>query len=279
MIKTLTPSEIHYLLNNLDINDIITYCSVHKDEIEFFTGELSLDEKDVFLSKLSQHKGFDADTYESAKKEISRALYYIRRSNISESDRIELLRPFFLDMPQRYEVLLAENIPETDALTFDVLIKNIEVIYAKQPEIIFDDWEHVIYLERSYLDRYLEYVKEDEAFQCLLHHHKSRALDIIKKYIKNIETASSCKSDLSMYQQEMRDKLNIILISIYLEQDSKPFYYLDLAQLNMYQGFEFEMAIEETLSAVASLNEQVKAVMMKEKNRSWIVKIFARYFG
>lgn len=278
MIETLTPPEIQYLLDNVEYRDIVRYCTVHKDEIEYFTNVLSQHEKDALMLKVSKEKAYDADAYDTSQKELIRAVYRLKRRTISEAEQMELLKPFFPDMSQRYSMLLDENSPVSNEMTFECLLANIERLYETTLMSVFDQWETCIYLDRRYLKRYVDYIRDSEAFGCLFHHERNQALRIIKRYAGSIAKPQDCKEKIESYNIAMRDKLNILLLAIYFEQNSKPYYYLHPDQLNMYQGFELETVLEEALDALFLLKEEVNIHMMKADKRGWFAKHFFALF-
>jgi len=266
MIETLSTSEKEYILKSVEYDDIVTYCSVHKEEIESLSTLLSLEEKERFLSDVAQHQ-YDADAFDAAQKELVRVVYYLRRGTITETERMELLNPFFPDMTQRYSVLLDENIPTKAMMTFEHLLANLEKLYDNGVMRIFEEWEACTYLDRDYLKRYVAYVKESDAFRCLYHHERSRAIRFVKRFAGKIATAPQCTTEMDAYKTQMRDSLNIILLAIYFEQNPRPYYYMESDQLNMYQGLELEMDIEEALDALFLLKGEVDKYMDKAKRR------------
>ncbi len=279
MIETLTTPEIEYLLENVEYHDIVTYCTVHKDAIENFTRVLSKKERDRFLMALSERSQYDADAYDTARKEMVRAVYHLRRGTISEADRMELLQPFFPDMTQRYSILLDENIPEPDAMTFERLLANIELFYDSGVMRIFDDWEACTYLDRAYLKRYAADVKGRDAFRCLYaNERKNRTVRLIRRYSGKLDKSPECTAELDEYKTEMRDRLNIILLAIYFEQNPRPYDYMDTLELNMYQGLELEMDVEEALDALSLLKGEVNKYMDKAKGRNRFVRFFLSIF-
>lgn len=268
MIETLTTSEIEYLFENVSYDDIVTYCSVHREVITHLSTPLAQEAKEQFLIDVAhRQEQYDADAFDAAQKELVRALYHLRRGTIMEAERMELLRPFFPDLTQRYSVLLDENIPESEMMTFERLLATIERLYDQKVMQVFDDWEDCRFLNRSYLKRYAAYVKDSEAFICLYHHGRDRTVRRIKRYSGKISTVPECMGELDSYKAQMRDSLNIILLAIYLDQEQSAYHYMDTEQLNMYQGFEMEMDLEEALDALFSLKNEVDRYKDKATRR------------
>ncbi len=257
LINKLDSEKITFISNNVGTELLEMYLSVKKDEVEFFTSVMEEAKAEALLSALSTIE-FKADLYEDAQKEIARLIYFLIRDDIEEDEREKLLKPFFPDMTKRYDDFLAENLVPNSEMTFTRLIENIT---ALSDENIggFDCIEDAVHLERKYILRFIATLEDRDAFAFYLNSAKDPRAQHFKKFFKS-ERDVIDDDEVNYYDNydALLKRLNIVMIAMYLEQFSKPFYYLKKEDLNMYQGFELELSIEEAIAALEKLSQNTK---------------------
>lgn len=265
VIKKLDSKKLEFIVDNIDVKLLTMYLRVNKDEVEYFTAVMDEKKAEQLLSSLNNIE-FKADIYEDAQKEIVRLIYFLIRDDIEEDEREKLLKPFFPDMSKRYADFLTENLAPHSEMNFARLLENITALYDEKVGG-FDNLSEAVFLERTYLLRFIATLDDRRSFATYLSQTKEKNAKHFKKFFKLEEVDIDSSLDYEQNYNQLLRRLNVVLIALYLEQFSKPFYYIKKEDLNMYQGFELELSIEEALAALEKLSQGAK---MSAHNSSFL---------